>query len=119
MANELNAPFVAGQTMYCVLQQQFGSNPGTFFRQDTSVLEAYNGARWTTAAYCVALAELTAGTSAGFYQASAPSSLPQGDYTVYVYQQLTVPGSPARTDQQITSFPLYWTGTAALALSRF
>ncbi len=105
----LNARGNTGQNVYAVLQQLAGSSPGQFFNQLTPGLEAYNGANWTAAKYCIALAELTTGGSAGFYQAAVPSGLAAGDYGVVFYYRSG--GSPAVSDTPFAQGTMHWSGT--------
>lgn len=98
MANEIQAHYTTGSTLYFVLFNATGQVwNGTAF-------VAVNGTNWTS--YDLALTE----AAAGVYLASMPTGLAVGTYQFVVYEQAGV--NPATSDTQRDEGVIEWDGSA-------
>jgi hypothetical protein len=105
MANELDFPYDAGNTLYVRIYDSTGQLWNT---SGTPAFEAWNGANVTD--YDIALTD----KSSGQYLGDWPSAIADGDYSAYVFKQAGA--SPATTDPVIgrNFFTVTWDGTIVI-----
>ncbi len=99
MANELEISYQGSGTLYAIIRRQSDA-----YAWNGTAFEAWSDANVAT--YDIPL------TSKGgdLYQADFPSSITEGDYRIYYYEQSGA--SPATTDLILRSFARHWDGAA-------
>ena len=105
MANEIQADFTTGKTLYA----QVRSATGAIWNTASAALQAYVTAN--IADYDIAMTEQ--GTASGYYAGNMPAAA-GGVYNVVV--KVRVGGAPAETDPTIATGQIEWSGTVVNSL---
>src|SRR5579859_4899644 len=110
MANELQAQYTSGKTLYAVLLNLAGQA----LNSNTPAWEALNATNWTSTKYCHALTE---GSTTGIYLANLPTipTLTPAGQPIKALMYLQAGGSPATTDQWIGTQTLDNAGNIAIS----
>jgi len=106
MANEINVPSAASQTIYVIIWNATGS----VYDDTNSNFETYLTAQRGN--YDIPVTEQ--GTASGYYLADFPTAITSAGVYSYV-GYIQAGGSPAETDQLVSSGTIDWTGSSAVA----
>lgn len=102
MAAYVEAFTDSGLTLYVMIRNAAKE----VWNTDSGAFEAWNASNWTD--YAISMTE---DSQSGFYWAAVPAAIGAGRLTLLVYNQLTVPGSPAAGDQKFGNSTGLWDGT--------
>jgi hypothetical protein len=108
MANEIQAQYASGHTLYAVIR----SRSGQVWRPVQQAFESWGQSGHTAGDYDIALTDRTGSLYVGDFDLGIPS----GSYCVQVFRQLGA--TPADTDTLVSSRDIVWTGTGELTATK-
>ena len=109
MANEIQADYASGSTLYAVLRNRAGQ----VWHLVEQVFESWGAGGHTADDYDIALTDKTGSRYVGDFDAEIPS----GSYCIQVFRQAGA--TPADTDTLVCSREIVWTGTGELTPAKF
>jgi hypothetical protein len=104
MANEIQADYASGSTLYAVLRNRAGQ----VWHPAQRVFESWGAGGDTADDYHIALTDKTGSRYVGDFDAGIPA----GSYCIQVFRQAGA--TPADTDTLVCSREIFWTGTGEL-----
>jgi len=108
MANEIQADYASGSTLYAVLRD----GTGQVWHSAQQVFESWGAGGRTAADYALALLDKNGNRYVGDFDPAVPA----GDYGIQVFRQSGA--APADTDPFVSGRRIRWTGTGELTATK-